>query len=893
MSVRHLHKLFEPRSIAIIGASIHHNTIGGIVLRNVIESGFKGAIYPVNPKYTHIDGLQTYSKLALLPSAPDLAVICTPPSTIPGLISALGELGGKAAIVLTAGLSAAHSSDGVSILDQMLAAAKPHLIRVLGPNCVGLLVPAIGLNASFSHTNALVGKIAFVSQSGALVTAMLDWANARHIGFSKFISLGDSADVDFGDVLDFLASDADTQSILLYVEDIRNARKFLSAARAAARSKPIVVVKAGRFSEGAKAAASHTGALAGSDKVYDAVIRRAGMVRVFTTDDLFSAVETLAHAKPLFGDRLAIFTNGGGPGVLATDALIDCGGLLASLSQQTCEQLKLMLPGIWSGQNPVDIIGDAPAERYRATLDILLADKNTDALLLIQAPTAIVPGIDIAKAILPSIQASSRNVLTCWLGGDAAAPAREFFSHAGIPTYGTPEEAIHGFMQLVDYHRNQTLLMQVPPSVPNDFIPDRTVVATLLRRVQAECRTTLSEPEAKQLFAAYGIPVVDTRIAESDEQAVLAAQAIGFPIALKVLSSAISHKTDVGGVVLDLESADAVRIAAKVIRTRVHALRPDALIHGFSVQAMARHQDAVELIIGVTVDPVFGPVILFGQGGVAVELLDDTAIGLPPLDMLLAREMISRTRVKKLLSGYRNKPAANTDAICRSLIQIAHLVTDFPEIIAIDINPLIADARSVIALDGRVQIMSMASGTAQRTAILPYPTEFEEWVTWQGQPLLLRPIKPEDGQAHVNFFKALDPVDIRYRVFIAMRELQPSQLARLTQIDYDREIALIATRSNRSGVAETLGVIRAVGDPDNEQAEFAITIRSDLKGQGLGTMLMTKLIADCRRRKTRELIGYVLTENCAMRALALRFGFESKLIQGEAMSLLSLKLDQS
>ena len=888
MSVRNLSHLFSPQSVAIIGASDKPHSVGATVLVNMLESGFKGDLFPVNLKHDTLMGRKVYRRVADLPATPDLAVICTPPETVVDLIAELGARGTKAAIVLTAGLDAIKDKHGRSIKQAMLDTAAPHLLRILGPNCVGMLVPGIGLNASFAHDGALPGHIAFVSQSGALVTGVLDWAKTRGIGFSKFISLGDSADIDFGDVLDYLASDVDTHAILLYVEDIRHARKFMSAARAAARSKPTLVVKSGRAPEGAKAAASHTGAMAGSDDVYDAAIRRAGMLRVLTTEELFGAVETLAHARPLDGERLTIMTNGGGPGVMATDALICSGGKLSVLSDETLQMLDEVLPSTWSHGNPVDIIGDAPAERYVKTLEELLHDPQSDAILFIHAPTAIVPSADIAKAIAPLAQQASRNVLACWLGGNAVAQARHIFSEAGIATYDTPEEAIQGFMQIVQYRRNQNLLMQVPPTIPGDFVPDRAQANAVIQDALAAGRHMLSEPEAKELLTAYGIPIVQTRIAGSVDEVVRFAQEIGFPVAVKILSPDITHKSDMGGVALDLETPEAVRMSAEAMHKRLHALRPDARLQGFSVQEMARRPEAHELIVGVTTDPVFGPVILFGQGGIAVEVMADHAVTLPPLNMVLARDLISRTRVAKLLAGYRNRPAADLDAICRTLIQIAHMVTDLSEVIELDINPLLADSRGVIALDARVRIQAVDKCTRgiDRLAICPYPDYLEEAITWQGRSLTIRPIKPEDGQAHMAFFNALDPEDVRYRMFIRMRELQPSQLARLTQIDYDREMAFIATCKNDDGQWETLGVVRAIADPDNIAAEFAVIVRSDLKGKGLGHILMARLIAYCRSHGTREIVGEALSHNIGVINLVTKLGFDvSPIAQGSTMRL--------
>jgi acetyltransferase len=880
MSIRNLEYFFEPESVAVIGASERPGSVGATVLRNVLDAGFKGAVLPVNPKYDRLAELEAYRSVSELPCAPHLAVICTPPATVPGLIAELGRLGTRAAVVLTAGLDHAFTPTGTSIKQAMLDAARPCLLRILGPNCVGLLAPRRGLNASFAHAGALPGTLAFVSQSGALVTGVLDWAKTRGIGFSKFVSLGDGADIDFGDLLDYLANDAETHAILLYMEDIRAARKFMSAARAAARSKPVLVLKAGRAAEGARAAASHTGALAGADDVYDAAIRRAGMLRVYSTDDLFAAVETLARARPLQGDRLAIMTNGGGPGVMATDALVLSQGRLAELSAATLRHLDEVLPPTWSRANPVDIIGDAPVERYVATLQALLQDEQVDAVLLLHAPTAIVPSDRIAQALAPVARAAGRNVISCWLGGASVARAREIFYEAGLPTYDTPEDAVEGYMQIVRYRRNQQLLMEVAPAAPAAWVPQRAAAQALVRAALEQGRTMLTEPEAKELLKAYAIPVVETGVATGVEEAVRRAGEIGFPCAIKILSPDISHKSDVGGVALDLDTPQQVRDAAEAMLKRLRRLKPEARLEGFSVQAMARRPDAHELIVGLSTDPVFGPVILFGSGGIAVEVNADRAIGLPPLNMNLARDMVSRTRVARLLAGYRNRPPADLDEICRTLIKLSHLAADLPEVLELDVNPLWADADGVMALDARVRIAAAASVGAARLAIRPYPEELEQRIVWQRGELLLRPIKPEDAARHDAFFHTLDQDDIRYRIFTSVRELQPSQLARLTQIDYDREMAFIAVRDDPRGEAETLGVARALSDPDNVRAEFAIIVRSDLKGQGLGRILLEKLIGYCAARGMREIVGEALVHNRRMLDLARELGFRIEAIPG-------------
>jgi acetyltransferase len=876
MSIRNLEHLFAPRSVAVIGASDRPHSVGATVLLNLLNGGFIGTIYPVNPKHDVLFGHTSYASVAALPAVPDLAIICTPAATVPDIVAELGLAGTRAAIVLTAGMNAIDEVSGLSLHQAALDAAKPHLLRLLGPNCVGLLVPGIGLNASFAHTDALPGKIAFVSQSGALVTGILDWAKTRGIGFSKFISLGDSADIDFGDVLDYLALDSGTSAILIYMEDVRLARKFMSAARAAARTKPTLILKAGRAPEGARAASSHTGALAGSDAVYDAAIRRAGMLRVFSTEDLFSAVETLARAHRLGGERLAILTNGGGTGVMATDELVCSHGTLATLAPATLARLNEVLPPHWSHANPVDIIGDAPASRYADALKVLLQDEGSDAILLIHAPTAIVPSLEIANVLLPLLRESSRNVLACWLGGEAVAQARGIFSNAGIPTFDTPEEAVQAFLQIVHYQRNRDLLMQVPPSTPIGFIPDRTAALLVTGAALAAGREMLSEPEAKQVLAAYGIPVVETRIAANIEEAVHGAEAIGFPVAVKILSPDINHKSDVGGVALDLETPHAVFAAARGMHARLTAFQPEARLHGFSVQAMARRPQSSELIIGMTTDPVFGPVILFGQGGVAVEVMDDHALALPPLNMVLARDMVSRTRVSKLLAGYRNIPPADLDAICRTLVQVAQLVIDIPEITELDINPLLADGAGVIALDARMRLTRPQAGTdpLARLVIRPYPQELEESLEWDGRAMTVRPIRPQDGPAHEEFFNALAPEDLHFPLFLRVHEMQPSQLARFTQIDYDREMAFIATALTPGGKAETLGVARVVVDPDNVKATCTVVVRSDLKRRGLGQLLMNKLIVYCQKRGTGEIVGETLSQNVPVINLARQFGFK-------------------
>ena len=866
MSVRNLDRLLEPASIAIAGASRRAGSVGATVWRNLRAGSFAGQIYPVNPKYAELDGAACVARPADLPEAPDLAVICTPAESVPGLIEAFGRLGTRAAIVLSAGLSATQKR-------ATLDAARPHVLRVLGPNCLGVLTPRLGLNASFAHVDALAGDIAFVSQSGALVTAVLDWAKSRRIGFSTMISLGERADVDFGDLLDHLASDAATKSILLYIESIEAPRKFMSAARAAARNKPVIVVKAGRAGNGIQAAASHTGALAGSDIVFDAAIRRAGMLRVDTLQDLFMAAETLARFGANRDAALALMTNGGGAGVLAADAAALAGVALSALSAGTRAKLDASLPPTWSHGNPIDIIGDAPVQRYTETLQAVLDDPVAGAVLFLHAPTAIVRSDDIARACAPIVHRAAGRVMACWLGDGAVAEARSILAEAGAADYETPEEAIRAFAMLATYRRNQALLLETPAASQN-VLPMVATARGIVDKAIAEKREMLDEADAKQILRAYGIPVVQTVVVGlSAAAAGHAAAKIGFPVALKILSPDISHKSDAGGVNLDLRDEPSVRDAAGQMLARIGLALPDARLTGFTVQEMVRRPMAQELIVGASIDPLFGPVLLFGHGGTAVEVIADRAVALPPLNRVLAADLVSRTRVARLLAGYRDHPPAQLDAVYDVLIALSQMLIDLPELVELDINPLLADQDGVVALDARLRLNPRKGAGAANFAIVPYPAELAESIEWNGQSIDVRPIRPEDEPQHRAFIERLEPSDLRLRFFYFRRELPRSELARLTQIDYVREMAFIAVRTGADGREETIGVVRAVADPDNVEAEFAIVVRSDLKGRGLGRLLLVKMLAYLAHRGTERVAGFVMRENLPMRDLALDVGF--------------------
>ncbi|HEV8027989.1 MAG TPA: bifunctional acetate--CoA ligase family protein/GNAT family N-acetyltransferase [Stellaceae bacterium] len=876
MSVRNLDKLMKPKSLALIGATPRTGAVGAVVLRNLRRAGFQGPLMLVNPKHHALDGMPVYRDVQSLPETPDLAVIVTPPEAVPGLIATLGARGTRAAVVITAGFGELGER-GRALQQATLEAAQPHLLRLVGPNCIGVMVPGAGLDASFSHIAPKAGDLAFVSQSGAMITAVLDWAAPRGIGFSHVVSLGDMADVDFGDMLDYLAEDGDTRAILLYVEAITHARKFMSAARAAARAKPVLAVKVGRFAESARAAASHTGVLAGSDAVYDAAFRRAGMLRVDTMAELFDAVETLALTRPQQGERLAIVTNGGGPGVLATDALIAAGGRLAELSPDIVAKLDAVLPRSWSHANPVDIIGDAPGKRYADTLRILMAEPAIDAVLALNAPTAMARPGEAAQAVIEEFKATpqsrlvGRNLLTAWLGEHSAAPARRRFAEARIASYETPDGAVRGFMHRVQYRRNQDLLMETPAARPDDFTPDATTAHQAIARTVAAGGGWLAAEDAAAVLGAYGIPLPASLVVADAAGAADAASAIGFPVALKIRSPDLTHKSDVGGVVLNLGTAEGVRTEATLMLERVKAAQPRARIDGFLVQAMVQRPGALELILGLIDDPTFGPVVMFGQGGTAVELLHDTTLELPPLNAALARAQMARTGVWRLLQGYRGQPPAAIDAIADTLIRVAQLAADHPEIRELDINPLLADQKGVLALDARIGVAPAHIPGAARLAISPYPKEFESTATLRdGTVIRLRPVRPEDEPLLQDLARHMNADDLRLRFFTPVTTLSHQLLARLSQIDYDRAMALIA-RPAVEGTA--LGIVRFAADPDNRRGEFAVSVRSDWKGRGLGYLLMTRIIEVARQRDLGEIFGEVLRENGAMLRVARALGF--------------------
>ena len=902
MSNYRLDKLFSPRSVALVGASPRPGSLGHAVLANLRRANPSSPPLLVNPGHAEIDGLECRKSLSDRAAPPDLVVIAVPPEGVVEVAKQACAIGAAAAIVITAGLGHGEGS----LAEDLRSVARAGGLRIVGPNCIGVLSPHAGLDASFLAKPARAGNLAVVSQSGAIVAALVEWADHNQVGFSGVVSLGDQIDVDFGDCLDHFALDGRTDAILLYIEAISDARKFLSAARAAARVKPVIVVKAGRHSEGARAALSHTGALAGSDAGYDAAFRRAGLPRVTDLEELFAAAETLAGGARLQGERVGILTNGGGIGVLAVDRLIDFGGRLAPMSPKTLTALDACLPRTWSRANPVDIIGDADAARYAAALDILLAGDDFDALLVINCPTALAPSAEAAAAVAKTVQtaratrggiaALAKPVFAVWLGERERSAA--IFEAARIPHFDNERDAVRGLMHLVDFRRSQQALLATPQSLPEAFRPNVDAIRTIVASALAEGRAWLDPVEATQALEAYAIPVAPYRKAASAAEArTMAAMLLAknSALAMKILSRDVTHKSDVGGVRLDLRDVAAVGRAYDEMLATVAARCPGARLDGVTLQPMIVRPRGIELIAGLADDPTFGPVVLFGHGGVAVEAIGDRTLALPPLDFGLARDLISRTRVARLLDGYRDVPAANLDAVASILVKLAHLSADIPEILELDLNPLVTDAGGAIAVDVRIALAKVARPARggfsnPRFAIRPYPTEWEgEIVLPNGDPCRVRPIRPEDAGIYGIFLHRVTHDDLRKRFFASIGDITTALVSRMTQIDYARTMAFLALDP---ATDEIMGVVRLHSDGAYEVGEFAILVRSDLKGHGLGWALMQRCIDFAHVEGLQRIDGYVLRENSEMLKMCRELGFVASFEAGAADVVnVSLNLD--
>jgi acetyltransferase len=881
MSTYRFDALMQPRSVAVVGASERAGSVGQAVLANLREGGFAGSLRLVNPRHRVICGYACYPDLAALPEPPDLAIVCTPPGAVRGVVETAAKQGVRACLILTAGLGRGSGSAAWAIRELGRAVG----MRIVGPNCLGLMSPYARLNASFASGQLQQGDLALISQSGAVAAGLIDWAAAHRLGFSGVLTLGDQIDVDFGDCLDHFALDPGTRAILLYVEAIADPRKFMSAARAAARVTPVVVIKAGRHAPAAAAAATHTGALAGSDAVYDAAFRRAGLVRAYDVADLFAAAETLGRQSPFDGDRVAILTNGGGIGVLAVDRLIDLGIGLATLTKATKARLDAVLPPSWSQANPVDIIGDADADRFAKALDTLLEDENSDALLVLDVATRLTSQREAAEAIAHVVEQRRarrelrKPVFTAWIGAEKDEGPDRFVA-AGIPNFPTEADAVRGMAHLIAYRRAQTELMRVPDSMPQDFVPDTPAAKAAIGEALRKGGNWLDPIETARVLEAYAIPVAAPRLASDPQEAArlgAAVLAAGNTVVLKLHSADIIHKSDVDGVALDLTTAEAVRVAAENMLARIRKIRPEARISGFLVQPMIRRRNARELIAGIADDPTFGPVIVFGRGGTAVEAIADKALALPPLDLDRARDLIARTRVSRVLAAYRNVPAANLDAVATTLVKLAQLAADCPEIRELDLNPLLADPDGVIVVDARIRVMPVGAcreNDHPRMVIRPYPRHLERrTVLKDGRKILIRPLRPEDEKLYPDFLAGITEDDLRLRFFALPRKPSHDFIARLTQLDYARAIAFAAI-SEEDG--RLLGVSRLHADANHERAEYAVLVRSDLKGQGLGWTLMEMVIAWARQEGLSVIHGQVMRGNSTMLRMCRELGFGTR-----------------
>ena len=872
MSTRNLDKILKPRSIALIGASETKGKLGNIIFRNLIDGGFAGPIYAVNPKYRTVYGRKSFESVVDILEQIDLAIIVTPIGVVPQVIRECAKKGIYGTIIISAG-GKEIGEKGRQLEGKILKEAGKAGIRIIGPNCLGIINPRLKLNASFSDRMALPGNLAFISQSGALCTAILDRSFKENIGFSHFISIGSMADVDFGDLIDYLGSSEEVSSIILYIESVTNSKKFMSAARAVSRVKPIIALKAGRSMAGAQAAASHTGSMAGEDDVYDAAFKRAGILRVNTIKELFNCAEGLGKQPRPRGPRLGIITNAGGPGVMATDRLDYLGHTPAALSENTIERLDSVLPLHWSKRNPVDILGDATPERYLQAVRICLSTDEIDGLLVILTPQAVSSPTEVAKRVSTYLSSQSKPVFAVWMGAESVEEGISILNGAGIPTYDTPEEAVTIFMLMYYYSYNLELLQETPRELHTELDLKRESAERLIMNSLSLEKTLLSEITSKELLASYGIPVNRTLITTSAEQAAELAADIGFPVVLKIDSPDITHKTDAGGVILDLSSKKDVVLAFQEILENAKNYDPKAMIEGVTIQRMIKGV-GYEIILGSKYDSLFGPVILFGMGGVMTEVIGDKAIGLPPLNSILAERLMERTKVSKVLSGFRNKPPVNMKWLEEILVRLSHLVTDFPEIREIDINPLLVNENNIIGLDARVIIKPSKLKSPEHMVIAPYPHRYEtHWKTKDGIPILLRPIKPEDEGMMLDLFNAFSERTILFRFFQVLKSMPHKQIVRYTQIDYDREMAIVAVESERNK-ARILGVGRLNYYPNLETSEFSVVVGDPWQRKGLGTKLLKLCIEIARERNVSQLWGDIMAENEGMIRLCKRLGFK-------------------
>ena len=889
MDMEKMRLFFEPKSVALVGATDRKGAVGRIVLDNLLLAKDKRKVYPVNPKRELIFDMKCYPALASLPETPDLVIIATVAKTVPEVVAECGKTGVKAAIIISAGFKE-MGEEGKAREDIILALASKYGIRIIGPNCLGVIKPGANLNATFATRMPKPGRIAFLSQSGALGSAVLDWAASRDIGFSAFVSLGSMLDVDFGDLIDYFGEDPETHSIIIYLESLggslRNTRKFMSAARGFARTKPIIVIKPGKFQESIKAARSHTGAMVGEDLYYQAVFNRAGVVRVEEIEDLFNCASILNTAQLPRERNLAIITNAGGPAVLATDALISRGGELAQLSKETIAALNEFLPAYWSKSNPIDILGDADPQRFAKTIEVTLKDPGINGAVIIYTPQGTARPTGVAKAIIEYAKAASKPILISIMGSEEVAEARQLLYENNVPTYEFPEEAIKTYLYMYQYSRNLQELFETPEDLPLHAGIPRNYLKVLTRHRLKEGKTLLSEEDSKKFLSTYGVSVTTPYFAKSAENAVSAASNIGYPVAMKITSPDISHKSDVGGVRLNISSsANELESAFTEMMESVRKYKPDARIEGVGIQKMATSFD-YELIIGSKKDPILGPVIMFGLGGTEAEFFKDVAVGLPPLNQALAQRVLERTRTYKILSqGFRHKPPVNLRLLEETLVRISNLIIDFPEIKELDINPLVISGDTAIALDARIildeEAVQKRTGEYSHLVISPYPTKYiQPWRCRDGRSVLLRPIRPEDEPLERELIAGLSKESSRFRFFYIIKEITHEMLSRFCNIDYDREMAIIAEYTS-NGKRRNVGVGRLIIVPGRETGEFAIVVADDFQGNGLGLKLLDNLIGVAQDKELRSIYGIVLNNNRKKIGLAKKFGFTTRRLSDE------------
>lgn len=868
---KQLSKILKPKTIAIIGASNRKGSVGNGVMKNMLNAGYSGVIYPVNIKEKAIQGVFAYSSIANVPADIDLAVICTPAVTVPGIVEECGQAGVGGLVIISAGF-AEGGEEGQVLYDDILAKARHYKMRVVGPNCLGIINPRLGVNASFAPKNALPGKLALISQSGALLSSILDWSVDQRVGFSYFVSLGSMMDVDFASLIDYFGTDAHTSCILIYMESMKDARRFMSAARAISRYKPVIVLKSGRSEAGSQATFSHTGTLAGNDAVFDAAFQRSGIIRVDTVAQLFNMAQAVAMQPRPVGNRLAIITNAGGPGVLATDYLIRNGGTLAQLTDSTLQKIGEKLPKHWSNNNPIDVLGDAGAEEYEHAITTCAKAPEVDGILVILTPQSMTDPAAIAKAVVNAAVKTQKPVLASWMGETDVNEGREILEAGSVANYRYPESAVDVFLRMYSYAKDLELLYETPPATPEGFEPNQQAAQTIINNAYSENRSTLMESEAKALLSHYYIDVSRNKVCTNTNEAIAFAQEIGYPVVLKIASSDIAHKTEAGGVKLNIRTDSELKNTFQQIIENAKQFNPKAQIEGVLVERMVKK--GYELLIGAKTDPVFGPVVVFGRGGIAVEVYKDTKMGLPPLNMALAARMVEHTQIYQLLKGFRGMPGIKLDELYYLLIKFAYLVMDFPEIREIDINPFVVDEKGGIALDARVMLASADAEKKRNLVISPYP---EKWVKTvklkKGEEAVFRPIKPEDEPAMFRFLEGVSSESMYMRFFGFVPRFTHNLMTRFVNIDYDREMAIVA-EVEQKGLKKIIGVVRIIEDAWRETAEYSILISDHWHGQGLGNSLTDYILEIAHKREIKKVVATVLSSNKAMIHIFQRRGFE-------------------